>query len=115
MHIDFDDLDLKSEGDVEAKLLLPLLRSELYLKIPQRGFYSKEYLALAAVDKGAKVPGGYKPDFSLYIHGFPILIVEAKAPGVPALTGFREAALYARHLNAKYPSGFNPCNFIIAS
>src|SRR5258706_3854264 len=42
-------------------------------------------------------------------------MVEAKAPGVPVEQAYREAALYARHLNSTHPAGFNPVNFIIAS
>nr|WP_244374977.1 type I restriction endonuclease [Nitrobacter winogradskyi] len=115
MHIDHDDLVLKSEGDVEAKLLFPLLMSELYLGIPSQNVFSKEYLAPSDLDKGAKVAGGYYPDASVWVHGFPIVMVEAKAPGVPVEQAYREAALYARHLNSQRPAGFNPANFIIAS
>lgn len=115
MHIDHDNLILKSEGDVEAKLLLPLLCDELYLGTPSQNLFSKEYLAPTAIDKGAKVPGGYYPDFSIWIHGFPILLVEAKAPGVPVEQAYREASLYARHLNSQRPTGLNPASFIVAS
>ncbi len=80
MQIDHDNLILRSEGDVEAKLLIPLLSSELYLGIPSQNFFSKEYLAPTEVDKGAKIPGGYYPDFSVWIHGFPVLLVEARPP-----------------------------------
>jgi hypothetical protein len=80
LHIDHDDLVLKSEGDVEAKLLVPLITSELYLSVPARNFFSKEYLGPTDIDKGAKVAGGYYPDFSIWIHGFPVVMVEAKAP-----------------------------------
>ena len=65
MHIDHDDLVLKSEGDVEAKLLFPLITSELYLAVPSRHFFAKEYLAPSDLDKGAKVAGGYYPDASI--------------------------------------------------
>ena len=115
MHIDHDDLVVRSEGDVEAKVLIPLLTDELYLNIPSKHFFSKEYLAPSDLDKGAKVSIGYYPDFSVWIHGFPILIVEAKAPSVPVEKAYKEAALYAQHLNAQRPTGFNPASFIIAS
>ncbi|MER9694876.1 type I restriction enzyme HsdR N-terminal domain-containing protein [Mesorhizobium sp. M0179] len=115
MHINHDNLVLNSEGDVEAKLLIPLLSSELYLGIPAQNFFSKEYLAPTEIDKGAKVPGGYYPDFSVWIHGFPILLVEAKTPGVPVEQAYREASLYARHLNSQRPTGLNPASFIVAS
>lgn len=115
MHIDHDGLVLKTEGDVETKLLIPMLTSELYLGVPSGNLYSKEYLAPTTLDKGAKATGGYYPDFSIWMHGFPILIVEAKAPGASVEGGYREAALYAQHRNKSYQAGFNPCNYIIAS
>jgi len=115
VHIDHDNLNCVTEGDVEAKLLIPLIRSELYLNVPSQNFFSKEYLAPSEIDKGAKVAGGYYPDFSVWIHGFPIVVVEAKAPGVPVEQAYRKAQLYARHLNSQRPAGQNPTNFIIAS
>jgi hypothetical protein len=115
MHIDHDNLVLHTEGDVESKLLIPLLSSELYLGIPSQNLFSKEYLAPAEVDKGAKVLGGYYPDFSVWIHGFPVLLVEAKTPGVPVEQAYREASLYARHLNSQRPTGLNPASFLVAS
>ncbi|NTG32643.1 hypothetical protein G6K91_00045 [Agrobacterium rhizogenes] len=115
MHIDHDNLDLRSEGDVEAKLLIPFLCGELYLGIPSQNFFAKEYLAPSEIDKGAKVPGGYYPDFSVWVNGFPVLIVEAKTPGTPVEQAYREAQLYARHLNSQRPTGLNPASFIVAS
>jgi hypothetical protein len=46
--------------------------------------------------------------------GFAVLVVEAKEPAVPVEVGFREASLYARHLNADYRSRLNPCHFILS-
>lgn len=115
MHIDLERLTVQTEGDVETRLLLPLLQGEAYLHLPSETIFSKEYLAPSAIDKGAKVTGGYYPDFSVWMLGFPVLLVEAKAPGVPAELGFREAQLYARHLNVKYSAGFNPCRFVLSS
>lgn len=115
VHIDHDNLHCRTEGDVEAKLLIPLICSELYLAVPSLNFFSKEYLAPSEIDKGAKVTGGYYPDFSVWINGFPVVLVEAKAPGVPVEQAYREAQLYARHLNTQRPAGLNPANFIIAS
>lgn len=44
-----------------------------------------------------------------------VLVVEAKSPEVSAETGYREASLYARHVNQGYRSGLNPCLFILAT
>jgi hypothetical protein len=115
MHVDFGALDLRSEGDVESKLLVPLITSELYLGIPGKCFFSKDYLAPTPIDKGKKAQGGYVPDFSVWMHSFPVLTIEAKAPGASVEQGYREAALYAQQRNMHYPSGVNPAQFIIAS
>jgi hypothetical protein len=64
--------------------------------------------------KRAEKTRGYYPDFSIWELGFAVLIVEVKEPNVPVEVGFREACLYARHLNAEYKSGINPCHFVLA-
>lgn len=115
MHIDHEHLDLQSEGDVETKVLTPLITEEIYLGVPSRNFYSKEYLAATELDKGSKKIGGYFPDYSIWMHGFLVMVVEAKKPGVPIEAAYREAALYASHLNRQYLTGLNPCQFLIAS
>jgi len=106
---------VSNESDVEQKILFPLLTAPEYLAISQEFVKTKKYLAPTQLDKGTGRTGGYYPDYSIWILGHPILIVEAKDPSVSAAVGYREAALYARHLNSKYPSGLNPCHFILAS
>src|SRR6266567_339305 len=114
-HIDHDGLVVRTESDVEQKVLMPLLNGQAYLAIPQLAIHTKEYLAPTKLDKAAGKSTGYFPDYSIWRCGFPILIVEAKAPGVPVEEGYREASLYARHLNQNYLTGLNPCRFILAS
>ena len=41
------------------------------------------------------------------------MVVEAKAPDVALEVGYREASLYARHINQNYPTTINPCRFIL--
>jgi hypothetical protein len=113
-HIDLDNLVVKTESDVEQKILMPLLNGEAYLAIPQPRIHTKEYLEPTRLDKEAGKPGGYFPDYSVWGCGFLIMAVEAKAPGVAVEEGYREASLYARHINQKYPTGLNPCRFVIA-
>ena len=103
-----------TEADVEMKVITPLLTNPNYLAIPTASIQGKKYLAPATLDKKAAKTGGYYPDFSMWELGFAVLIVEAKEPGVPVEVGFREACLYARHLNAEYKSGVNPCDFVIS-
>lgn len=115
MHIEPDALKLSTESDVEQKLLMPLLIGSQYLNIPQDCIYTKDYIAPTQLDKAAGRTTGYFPDYSIWISGFPILIVEAKSPEVDAAVGYREASLYARHLNQQYPTDLNPARFILAS
>lgn len=115
MHIDHDNLTLLNESDVEQKVIAPLLTGAAYLDIPQTAVFTKQYLAPSNLDKSAEKTTGYFPDYSIWMHGFPLLIVEAKAPEVPGEVGYREASLYARHLNQRYPADCNPCRFILAT
>lgn len=115
MHIDHDHLVLNNESDVEQKVILPLLSGAAYLDIPQNSIFTKEYLAPSVLDKAADKTSGYFPDYSVWMHGFPVLIVEAKAPDIASELGYREASLYARHLNQRYPTDLNPCRFIIST
>jgi hypothetical protein len=48
-----EDLALKTESDVEQKVLWPLLTEERLLAIPREQVHTKEYLAPAALDKTA--------------------------------------------------------------
>ena len=115
MHIDFEGLTVETESDVEQKILMPLLQGDSYLGIPEDGIFTKQYLAPTAIDKAAGKIGGYVPDYGIWMRGLLIMVVEAKAPDVPVETGHREASLYARHINQKYPTGVNPCRFVLAS
>lgn len=104
-----------NEAYVEHSVVFPFLTEPAYLSIEPEAVRPKEYLAPTRLDKESGKRGGYFPDYSVWIQGFPLLIVEAKDPTVAAEVGFREACLYARHLNSQYPSSFNPCKFVIAT
>jgi len=104
-----------TEADVELNVITPLLINDNYLAIPGTSIRGKTYLAPSVLDKSAGKTRGYFPDFSVWELGFAVLIIEAKGPEVPVEVGFREACLYARHLNAEYKSGLNPCHFVLAS
>ena len=103
-----------TEADVEQKVLWPLLTNPSFLAIPPSSVEGKKYLAPTTLDKNAQKTRGYFPDFSVWEMALPIMIVEAKGPDVPVDVGFREACLYARHLNSQYKHGVNPCTFVIA-
>jgi hypothetical protein len=111
----FDHQNFSNEADVEQKFVYPLLTSAQYLNAPEEGVRGKEYLAPSGLDKKAGKKSGYYPDFSIWIFGLPVLIAEVKDTSVASERGFREACLYARHLNSKHPSGINPCRFVLAT
>lgn len=106
---------LITEADVEQKLIYPLLSDEVFLGFPSTAIHTKEYLKPTELDKAAGRTTGYFPDYSVWLQGLLVVVVEAKAPDVPAEVGYREASLYARHVNQNYGSGLNPCSFILAT
>src|SRR3954447_18740989 len=104
-----------TEADVESKVVERLLTDSAFLGIPPTSIRSKTYLAPTATDKRSGKSHGYIPDFSVWIDGLPILIVEAKAPDVQTAAGYREATLYALHLNRQFKSKLNPCSLVLAT
>src|ERR1035437_3766710 len=115
IHIDHDHLILETESDVEQKVVMPLLAGQAYLAIPANWIFTKGYMAPTALDKAAGRAKGYYPDYSIWSHGFPIMVVEVKAPEVSTEGGYREASLYARHLNQNYATEINPCRFLVST
>jgi len=115
MHIDHDSLLLVTESDVEQKVVMPLLCGDIFLEIPSNQIFTKDYLAPTQLDKSGGRSSGYFPDYTVWMRGFPVLIVEAKAPDVPSETGYREACLYARQMNEAYAADFNACRFVLAT
>ncbi|MCA1935146.1 MAG: hypothetical protein LDL37_06820 [Asticcacaulis sp.] len=105
---------VETEGDVEIKVILPILSSSNYLNIGLDKIKNKTYLSPSNLDKSAGKLRGYFPDFSIWSNALPLLVVEAKSPDVKVEEGYREAALYAHNLNQLYKSGLNPCHFILA-
>lgn len=104
-----------TESDVEQKLIMPLLTADEWLGIPERAIYSKKYLPPMTIDKGANRRMGYYPDYSVWIDGLPILIIEAKKPLENVEEGFREAQLYAHELNKAFPTGVAPARFVMCT
>jgi type I restriction and modification enzyme subunit R-like protein len=107
---------VRTDSEVEQKIAYPLLIGKGYLAIAPEMVKSKEYLGSTTPERATgEGSSGYIPDFSVWMHGIPVLIVEVKDPAVGADVGFREACLYARHLNVRYPKTLNPCRFVIAT
>ena len=104
-----------SEGDVESQLLLPLLSRREFLNVPLDEIRSKNGIAPRDIGKGLKRKLGYIPDFCIYKHSLPILVVEAKSPGNDVHQAYSEAGLYALEINKSFRHKLNPCCRIIAS
>ena len=66
------------------------------------------------IDKAAGKRFGYYPDYSIWITGLPLLIIEAKSPDSAIESAIREARLYATEINKRYPPSVNPLEFIFA-
>ena len=103
-----DISELRTESDVEQKLVYPFLCHPSYLGLPTEWVRSKDYMEPTALDKGAGKRSGYVPDYSIWKSGFPLVIVEAKSPEERIELGLREARLYATEINKRYPSNINP-------
>jgi type I site-specific restriction endonuclease len=110
---DLSKSGVRTESDVEQKLILPLLTASEWLGIPTTDIQTKQYLPPTQIDKGAGRRIGYYPDYSIWISAVPIMIVEAKSPIESAEEGFREAQLYAHELNKVFPTGINPVQFVL--
>lgn len=107
--------DLKTESDVEQKLIWPLLTGTTPTGM---GFRPSDVLTKPNT-RGLEIGKGathklYFPDYIIVIAGLPMIVVEAKAPGEPIEKALTEARLYANELNALFPSGTNPCIRVVA-
>jgi GTPase SAR1 family protein len=110
----FDLEQLKTESDVEQKLLYPFLCHPSYIGMPPEWVRTKEYMEPTQIDKSAGKRAGYIPDYSVWLGGFPLIIVEAKSPEETVEKALREARLYAGEINKRYPPNINPIGYVLA-
>ena len=75
-----DAQGVKTEADVELKVITPLLTGANYLDIPLSSIKAKEHLKLTVLDKSGGKSTGYFPDYSVWDKALPVMIVEAKSP-----------------------------------
>lgn len=111
-----DVASLKSESDVEQKIIFPLLtnNSPDGLMLSPQNLFTKSSIKSIVIDKGSSKKN-YFPDY-VYVHkGAPILIVEAKTPGEDLVEALREARLYASEINSHYGEDVDPAKYVIAS
>jgi hypothetical protein len=106
--------EVRTESDVEQKILYPFLVHPSFMGIPTEWVRTKEYMEPTDIDKSAGKRFGYVPDYSVWRNGFPLLIGEAKAPDEPIEKALREAQLYASRLNNRYPPNVNPISYVLA-
>jgi hypothetical protein len=105
-----------NEAEVEQLILFPLLTNQS----PYGFGYSphevrpKASVPRLVIDKRKKSHVWF-PDFLLFVRNLPFAVVEAKPPGDNIEEAAREARMYASELNSAYPTGLNPCNWIIVS
>jgi hypothetical protein len=104
-----------SEGDVETRVVLPLLTRAEFLGVPLEQVRSKEGISARDIGKGTKRKVGYVPDFLVYAKSLPIVVVEAKSPANDVGGAYAEARLYALELNRSFPPNINPCCRVIAT
>jgi hypothetical protein len=109
----FPAYEFSTESDVEQRFIMPLLTHPSFLDIPAKTILTKKSLgALSFVDKTA-LPKNYIPDYLLLSHGFPICVMEAKAPEVPVQQAIGEARIYGHILNQQFPTRINPIAIVV--
>lgn len=106
--------EVRSESDVEQKILYPFLVHPSFMGIPHEWIRTKEYMEPTDIDKSAGKRYGYIPDYSLWRNGFPLLIAEAKSPDDSIANALREAQLYSSRINNRYPPNVNPISYVLA-
>lgn len=106
---------IQNEGDVELKLVMPLLtqQSPMGLGLPLSYVQAKSNIRRFQIGKGSDQKL-YFPDFLIVVAGIPLAVVEAKGPGEDVGEALRQARLYATELNAIFPTGTNPVQFVLA-
>jgi hypothetical protein len=106
--------DLRTESDVEQKLIWPLLTTAypIGLNYSPSDIFTKLSTRRLEIGKGA-TKKLYYPDYLVIIAGLPVLVIEAKAVGESLPQALDEARLYSNEINSLFPHGINPCQRII--
>jgi hypothetical protein len=107
--------DLRTESDVEQKLVWPLLTSAH----PEGFGYASVDVLTKLSTRRLEIGKGqsrklYYPDYIVILAGLPVMVVEAKNVGESIDVALDEARLYANEINAQFPYGINPCIRAIA-
>lgn len=107
--------DLVTESDVEQKFLYQFLTEGYPLGCSYIPTYilTKHNIKPYVIGKSKQTY--YFPDYIIKFDGVPIMVIEAKRPGIDVYAAFAEARLYANELNAKFSHNINPCKKIVVS
>jgi hypothetical protein len=106
---------LNTESDVEQKFFWQLLTNPypVGLGYSSAEVYTKLNIRRLEIGKGI-TKHLYYPDYMIILEGLPILICEAKSPDITDLSkALEEARMYSWVLNSFFPSGVNPCSWIL--
>lgn len=108
--------DLRSESDVEQKLILPLLISPppQGLGLPLTNILTKTSIRELDIGKHRK-RREFRPDYVVSLRAVPLLAIEAKNPADKIEDGLDDARMYANEVNALFPHKYNPIKFVVAS
>jgi hypothetical protein len=112
----FQGQDIRTESDVEQKIIYKLLTLDPPSGLGYLGsdIRTKSDIRKLKIDKGTKGKL-YFPDYAIITSGLPLIIIEAKTPGEDLREAMREARLYATEINSSYARNINPCEIIIAT
>lgn len=116
--------ELRTESDVEQKVILPFLLNASYLSLRSSWIRTKEYMTPTQIDKAAGKKYGYIPDYSIWLNSIPLVIVEAISAlgtensaamsGLPRCIQLQTALRYGA-LRAGVATRFCPGCFLVVS
>jgi hypothetical protein len=107
------EYDISTESDVEQKFIMPVLTHPSFLEVPAKAILTKKSLRTVSFIDKSSLPKGYIPDYIVFINGYPVLVIEAKAPGVAIKQALDEARMYGQLLNQNFPTKINPVAFVM--
>ena len=105
--------DLFSESDVEQKFIMPLLTHESFLGIPTKAVLTKRSMSVLSFVSKSSLPKNYIPDYFVFIHGYPVCVLEAKKPEESVELALGEARMYAQLPNQQFPPKINPIQTVV--
>jgi predicted RNA-binding protein with RPS1 domain len=108
--------ELKTESDVEQKLVYPLLITPrpYGLGIDSPNIRTKPNIKSFEIEKRQNKKR-YYPDYVVVISGFPLLVIEVKRPSEDLEEAYREARLYSSEINSFFPHKINPTTRLICT